>query len=179
MQSTKYIVQSKKLLQQNWSIVIGLLLITVFLLWRYHQVRILSFNTKEVAKINSTNVIPLHVKSYPVGVNINIKPAVITNGIWPVFSDSAGFVFNEKNMIIYGHNKDNILGPIRYMKTGQTIEILGNDNQKYVYEVNKTDIVDPNYLEYIKPKDIETLTLYTCTGFLDSKRFIVVASLKK
>lgn len=162
-------------LQKNLFLIIGLLLIGIFLVWRYHQARILSFNTKEVAKINSSSIKPIHIKSYPVGVDIDIKPAVITNGVWPIFPDTAGYIVNDKNTIIYGHNKNNIFGPIRWMKIGATIEILGSDNKTYTYEVVKTDIVDPDNLEYIQSKNEETLTLYTCIGFLDSKRFVVVA----
>lgn len=163
----------------NLPLVFGIILISVFFVWRYHQVRILSFNTKEVAKSEFIGIKPTHIKAYPVGVDIDIKPAVIVNGVWPVFPDTAGFINNDNNLIIYGHNKDNILGPIRYIKIGAIVEITGSDNKNYKYEVTKTDTVDPNNLEYIKSTDIETLTLYTCTGFLDSKRFIVVANLKK
>lgn len=165
----------QKNLKHNYLIILGILLISTFLVWRYYQARILSFNTSEVSKIDTTEVTPVHIKAYPIGIDVDIKPAIITNGVWPVFPNTAGFVMNGKNIIIYGHNKDNILGPIRYIKTGTKIEILGSDNNKYFYEVTKTDIVDPDNLEYIKPKSIETLTIYTCTGFLDSKRFIVVA----
>ncbi len=163
----------------NLPLILGLTLIFIFFVWRYHQAQILSFNTKEVAKISASIVKPIHIKAYPVGVDVDIQPAVIANGVWPVFSNMAGFVENDKNQIIYGHNKDNILGPIRYIKIGAIIEILSSDNKTYKYEVIKTDTVDPNNLEYVKSFDSEILTLYTCTGFLDSKRFVVVAVLKK
>jgi hypothetical protein len=161
--------------QSNKLIFIGLILISIFLIWRYHQIRILSFNTKEISKINSSSVSPVHIKAYPVGVDVDIKQAVIINGVWPIFPKTAGYIINKNNIIIYGHNKNDILGPIRYIKIGAIVEIKENDNKSYKYEVVKTDIVDPNYLEYIKEKEEETLTIYTCTGFLDSKRFVVVA----
>ena len=144
-------------------------------MWRYHQVRILSFNTKEVAKINISGIDPVHIKAYPVGVDVDIKPAVIIKGVWPVFPDIAGYVVNGNNIIVYGHNKDRIMGPIRWIKLGAKIEIEGNDNKTYYYEVIKTDTVNPDNLTYIKPTDEETLTIYTCVGLFDSQRFIVVA----
>lgn len=184
MQSTKYIVQSKKFLQKNWSIVIGLFLILIFLSWRYHQVRILSFNTKTVSEFKSSGVKPVHIKSYPVGVDIDIKDSSIKNGVWAIHPNSANYLINSAgigdngNIIIYGHNRDNIMGPIRYVKIGAIIEILGSDGKVYKYEVVKTDTVDPNDLSYILETSSETLTIYTCVGFLDSKRFVAVALLK-
>jgi LPXTG-site transpeptidase (sortase) family protein len=159
----------------NLYLISGLLLLSIFFIWKYHQARILSFNTREVAKVNFSGIKPVHIKAYPVGIDVDIKPATIINGVWPVFSETAGLVVNENNTIIYGHNKDNLFGPIRWIKVGSTIEILGDDNKIYLYNVTKIDIVKPNNLEYIKPTVDETLTLYTCTGFLDSQRFIVIA----
>ena len=167
--------RKKHKLKRNIHLILGLFLMFIFFVWRYHQARILSFNTKEVAKISASNINPLHIKAYPVGVDIDIKPAVITNGVWPVFPNTAGFVTNGNNTIIYGHNKNNILGPIRYIKIGAIIEILDSNSKITKYSVIKTDIVSPNNLEYIQDTEKKTLTLYTCTEFLDSKRFIVVA----
>lgn len=162
-------------LKQNILLFLGLILISVFFVWRYHNARILSFNTKEVAKIDSSSVKPIHIKAYPVGVDVDIKPAVITKGVWPVFPDTAGYVINNNNVIIYGHNKNNVLGPIRWISLGTIIEIKTSDGKLHKYKVEKVDTIDPDNLSYIEKKDEETLTVYTCTGFLDSKRLVVVA----
>ena len=45
----------------------------------------------------------------------------------------------------------------------------------YSYEVVDIKEVYPNQTEVIEETDDETLTLYTCSGFADSKRLIVVA----
>lgn len=170
-----------KFLRENSFILIGIFLICIFLGWRYHQTRILSFNTKSVSEFKSSGVKPVYIKSYPVGVDIKVGETTINNGVWSILPDSASYLLgsagigDKGNSIIYGHNKDNILGPIRWMKVGQNIEVLGSDGNKYLYEVTKTDTVDPDNIEYIKSTDSETLTIYTCTGFLDSKRFIVIA----
>lgn len=168
--------------KNNSYIYLGLLLIATFLAWRYHQARILSFNTKSVAEFKSSGVKPVYIKSYPVGVDVKVQDTTINNGVWTILPDSAGYLLGSAgigdngNIIIYGHNKNNILGPIRWIKDGQVIEVNGSDGKRYSYVVTKTDIVDPDNLDYIKPKETETLTIYTCIGFLDSKRFIVVAS---
>lgn len=153
----------------------GVLLMLIFVAWRFYQVRILSFNIKEITQVEYSGINPSHIKAYPVGVDIDIKPAVINNGVWPIFNDSAGYVVNGNNLIIYGHNKNNIFGPIRWMKVDNQIELMSTDGDLFKFKVITTDIVEPNNLNYIQKTSDETLTLYTCTGFLDSKRFIVVA----
>lgn len=165
----------------NYPLIIGLLLLSMFVVWRYHSARILSFNTKEAAKVNSSNVKPVYIKSYPIGIDVDIKDATISNGVWGIHPNSVNFLVSSAglgssgNTILYGHNKDTIMGPIRWVQTGSKIEILGSDNNTYFYEVVKTDTVSPDNLEYIGEKNEETLTLYTCVGFLDSQRFVVVA----
>lgn len=171
----------KSKLQENYLLIIGILLISIFSMWRYHQARILSFNSKEISRVNSSGIKPMHIKSYPVGVDIDVKETVINDGVWAINPNYASYLISSAgisgngNIIIYGHNKDKIMGPIRWIKKDAIIEILGSDNKTYKYKVVKTDVVSPDDLNYIKPTDKETLTLYTCTGFLDSKRFIVVA----
>lgn len=171
----------KSQIKFNYPLVVGLTLISIFLVWRYHNLRILSFNTTIVDQTKSANIKPIYIKSYPIGIDVKIEDTSITNGIWTIKPNSANYLVTSAgigdngNIIIYGHNKNNILGPIRWMKTGDIIEITGSDNKIYKYKVEKTDTIDPNNLSYITPTDKEILTIYTCTGFLDSKRFIVRA----
>lgn len=159
----------------------GLLLILIFLGWRYHQVRILSFNARELSKVETSGIVPVYIKAYPVGVDVEVEEATINNGVWAIHPDSVSHlntsagIGDTGNIIMYGHNKDSVLGPIRYTQVGQKIEIKGSDNKDYNYEIIKIDVVSPDNLEYIKDTETETLTIYTCVGFLDSKRFIVVA----
>lgn len=165
----------------NPYLISGLLLIIVFSVWRYHQARILSFNVSEIAKVNFSGVKPVHIKAYPVGVDVSIKDGVIKDGVWAIYPKDAIYLLGSAglgdsgNTIIYGHNRDDVLGPIRWAKLGSFIDIRGSDGKDYRYEVTKIDTVDPDNLSYIQPTKNETLTLYTCTGFLDSKRFILVA----
>jgi len=48
-------------------------------------------------------------------------------------------------------------------------------NEWFSYEVSDVKEVLPNQTEVIKPTDDERLTLYTCSGFADTKRLIVTA----
>ena len=119
----------------------GILLLLIFSIWRFHQTRILSFNAKEAVKIvSSTGIKPVYIKIHPIGVDVGIKETIIKDGIWVIQPNEASYLVtsagigDEGNMIIYGHNKNNILGPIRYIKVGAKIEIKGNDGKIYDYE---------------------------------------------
>ena len=145
----------------------GILLLTIFSGWRFHQAKILSFKADFYGSDNETRKgqIPVYIKIYPIGVDIKIKEATIIEGTWQVFSDglshlaSSARIGEGGNIIIYGHNKDSILGPIRYIKEEAKIEIKGEDAKLYYYLVTKTDTVDPDNLSYILPKNGEVLTL--------------------
>ncbi len=156
-------------------------MIGIFSIWRYYSVRILSFNTDIITNTSFSGIKPVYIKAYPVGVDTDIKDSVIDNGIWTINPGSANYLLGSAglgdggNIVIYGHNRNDIFGPLRWVKTGAIISLTGSDEKIYRYEVIKTDIVSPNNLEYIKPATDEILTLYTCIGILDSKRFIVVA----
>lgn len=172
--------------RDNLILFVGIFFISIFLVWRYHNARILSFNTSTVSRESVSNgVKPVYIKSYPLGIDIEIKESAIVDGVWQIQPNSANYLVTSAgigdngNVIIYGHNKDSILGPLRWIKEGAEIEILASDGNKYYYEVIRTQEVDPDNLQYIMPTDSEILTIYTCTGFLDSKRFIAQAVLKK
>jgi len=161
----------------------GILLLLIFSGWRFHQARVLSFWSKELPQpaISKTGEIPVLIKSFPLGVNIKIKESNIQNGVWQIFSDAASHLESSArigeggNIIIYGHNKNEVLGPIRWAKEGEKIELVDATGKEYYYEVVKVEIVDPSNLTYILPTNEETLTVYTCIGFMDSERLILVA----
>jgi LPXTG-site transpeptidase (sortase) family protein len=166
------------------SLVLGLVLILIFVIYRFHQVRILSFNTKDFIGIQETNwkgVQPVFIQAFPVGVNVKVGETSIVDGVWQILPDAAGHLSSSArigdtgNMIIYGHNKNEILGPIRWIKVGETIVLKDKDGNTYSYRVTKTDTVNPNNVSYIQPTNEETLTVYTCIGLLDNQRFVVVA----
>lgn len=170
-------------LKSNYLLVGGIILILIFVGWRYHQVRILSFNTLNVETNQVAGITPVYIKAYPVGVDIAVTPTAIKDGVWIIPPQSVGFLSSSYglggggNIIMYGHNKDDILGPIRWIKNDSIVQLTGVDGKIYKYKVTETAEVDPNNLDYIKPTTEEVLTLYTCTGILDSKRFVVRARL--
>jgi LPXTG-site transpeptidase (sortase) family protein len=172
---------ARKKFRYNFNLVIGISLLLFVSLWRFNRVRILSFNTASVTVSSGEGVTPVYVKSYPLGIDISLTPTEIVNGVWQIPPEAAAYLGKSgkigggSNIIIYGHNRNSILGPIRWISQGSVIELTGSDNKIYKYSVISTDEVDADNLSYIQNTEEEILTIYTCSGFLDSKRFVVRA----
>jgi sortase A len=165
---------------------LGALFIIVSLSWRIHQRTVLSFEGKvpppQVTKVKATPPKSIHILS--LNINLNIEEGFIQDGIWKISEtgathlNSSGNPGDGGNVVIYGHNKNKLFGPILWIKVGSEIKLSTEDEKEYFYIVTDTKTVDPKEINYVLPKTEETLTLYTCTGFLDTKRFIVVAKPK-
>jgi len=106
---------------------------------------------------------------------------VIDDEVWQVSEKGASHLSisanpGEKgNIVIYGHNKNNLFGPIRWLEKGDSIKVINEEEKEFLYKVVGTVQVNPTELEYVLPKEKEILTLYTCDGFLDSRRYVVLA----
>ncbi len=107
----------------------------------------------------------------------------IKNNKWPLRSDglirlsSTSEPGNKGNSVIYGHNWKNIFGNLLLVKPGQIVKIHYSDGTSKNFEVAFTQVVSSEQTQILKNTDDTRLTLYTCTGFLDTKRFVVVANL--
>lgn len=157
----------------------GLILIVVFSGWRIRELTRLSFKG-QMRGVNQESQIS-RVKIDKVGLDLAVEPAVISDGTWEVSDKGVSHWSNSANpgqggnIVIYGHNKNNLFGPIRWLSLGDKIEITDKNENKYEYIIKQIVTTNPDDIEYVLPTNEETLTLYTCTGFLDRQRYVVVA----
>ena len=63
---------------------------------------------------------------------------------------------------------------LKKVKEGQLVYVFTKDKW-YSYKIDTIKEVLPTQTEVIAPTDTAVLTLYTCSGFSDSKRLIVQA----
>ena len=114
-------------------------------------------------------------------IDLNIQESSIVDGVWQVADDEVSFLDRSAkpgeggNIVLYGHNKWHVLGNLPDIRVGNVIEVYDDQGNTLEYEVEDTFVVSPDAVEVVEPTDHEVLTLYTCTGPLDSKRFIVKA----
>lgn len=123
---------------------------------------------------------PLRIIIPALDIDLAIKEAKVVKGYWEVFADSAGFglgsAFPEEvgNQVVFAHARKGLFLPLRQAKAGQNIYILTKDTW-FTYQIAEIKEVLPSQTEVIAPAKEAILTLYTCSGFSDRKRLIVIA----
>lgn len=145
----------------------------------------LEFKDFKISKTVSSKIIPVRVIIPTLQIDNGVYPAKIDNGRWEATTKGISYLSSSPvpgskgNSILYGHNFSSLLGNLTKIKPGEEIEILMNTGEKKKFRVEFTSIVDPSQTHILSQTTDTRITLYTCTGFLDSKRFVVTATLLK
>ena len=114
-------------------------------------------------------------------VNVGVEEAVVADNTWYVSSSSATHVAQSANpgesgnIIIYGHNRRDILGNIRSLNGDEKVTVTTDDGAQHEYKIIAFYEVDPEQVQFLAPTTDETLTIYTCSGLLEQNRFIIRA----
>jgi len=128
--------------------------------------------------------IPQRIIIPQIKLDLTITPAKIVNNHWQTSEEGASYLLGsgipgqKGNVIIYGHNKSLLLGPIRWLKEGEEIKIINRQGEEYIYSIIQTKTVTPEAVAILAPSEDAILTLYTCTGFFDRERWVIVAQLQ-
>jgi len=116
-----------------------------------------------------------------VGVSLPVSEALITNNSWEVSTTGVSHLRTSPppgergNSVIYGHNWESLLGSLPKVRPGEVITIQYADRKEKRFTVWYTAVVSPSDTAIVFPTKDTRLTIYTCVGFLDSKRFVVIA----
>ena len=81
------------------------------------------------------------------------------------------------NTVIYGHNTRDKLGGLWRVDNGDYVYIILTDGSIVKYQVFEEKEIKPTQVEILAKTSDSRLTLYTCSGFLDTARFVVIANL--
>lgn len=114
------------------------------------------------------------------------KPLIVSNGIvvnnrWQISETGVSYLTASAvpgkvgNSVIYGHNKTEILGNLPRVVSGDFVYVIMKSGDIVKYQVFETKEVSPNQVEILNQTADTRLTIYTCTGFLDTARFVVLA----
>lgn len=171
---------SKLSLRTKALFLFGFLFICISLLWNLNQTIQLAFFTPHVTPIPKTHATPTQLIIQKIGTDLPIEETAITNGVWQVSENVSHLTTSarpgEKGPIImYGHNTTDKLGPIRWLSKGDTIEIKTADGKTHDYIIDQTMTVAPNKMDVFTKRTGETLIIYTCDGFADLQRFVLIA----
>jgi len=168
-------------------LIAGIILVVISTSHRLLRARSLSVNEAVVTEYIEQQAItdkpiiyPTHIE-IPWYIDVAIDPHAFVAGEWTVSEDNASYLTDSAmpgesgNIIIYGHNKREILGNLRALKGYEQITLTLSDGSKRLYQIESIKQVSPDRTELLTQTDSEVLTLYTCSGFLDSQRFVVRA----
>lgn len=176
---------SKKLVPEIL-IITGIVLTSLSIGHRLLRSRALAMSESVVSQYLASSPLPTsptyptHI-SIPWFVDVAIDPQPFVSGEWSISENHVSYLVDSAlpgepgNIILYGHNKRTILGNIRALKGYEKITLTLSDGTTRVYQVESLQQVSPNQTQLLAPTDKETLTLYTCSGFMDSQRFVVRA----
>lgn len=115
-------------------------------------------------------------------IDIKVTDSKIVAGVWEISESFANHLIgsaypNENgNIVIYGHNTEDIFKNLEKVEIGDTVILKDATGIENSYRVNEIFEVNAHNIEVIKPTIGESLTIFTCSGILDSKRLIVKAS---
>lgn len=161
------------------------LLSTALAFQRYSPYRLnfdVSFDQKVAAKKTLTSIsLPTRIIIPETTIDLPIIGSTIKDQKWETTSKGVSYLSisptpGEKgNSIMYGHNWTNLLGPLVNVKPGNEIRIEYADGSVRKFIVQATALVTPDDTSILLPSDEALLTIYTCAGFFDSKRFVVTA----
>ncbi len=135
----------------------------------------------QISSINSSQT-PKQLLISELGINLKILPSNLQNGRWEATTGGVSYLTlsplpgQKGNSILYGHNWPNLLGNLTKAKPGQEIFIKYDDNSTKKFVINYTLEVPPTQASILKNSTDVRVTIYTCSGFLDSKRFVVIAT---
>ncbi|KKR31705.1 MAG: Sortase family protein [Candidatus Gottesmanbacteria bacterium GW2011_GWC2_39_8] len=124
--------------------------------------------------------LPVRILIPDLDIDLTVKEAKVVDGFWEVFPTGAawgsgsGIPGEAGNQVIFAHAREGMFLPLKQAKVNQSIYIFTKDKW-YSYKIREITEVLPDNLAVISPTDDETLTLYTCTGSGDARRFIVKA----
>jgi|CXWL01.1.fsa_nt_gi LPXTG-site transpeptidase (sortase) family protein len=127
---------------------------------------------------------PAYITINNVGVNLAIEKRAIESKRWPVsdtkaiYLSGSGNIGQVGNVVIYAHNWPNLFGPLKKIKAGDEIVVGLSDGTSYIYVTQYIAVVTSDQKHILNETSDKRLTLYTCTGFLDRQRLVVVAIAK-
>jgi LPXTG-site transpeptidase (sortase) family protein len=132
------------------------------------------------ASINETGnrlVVPAMLLDVP--INEGAQNASLSKGLWRIPTTSTPD--KGGNTVIVGHrftytNPEGVFYNLNQVKVGDEIGVFWQ-GKRYIYTVNKTEVVPPTDTSVQAPTNKAEVTLYTCTPlWLPKNRLVVIAS---
>ncbi|HUQ85833.1 MAG TPA: sortase [Candidatus Limnocylindrales bacterium] len=169
-------------------IFIGILcyILGIYNIWLINDPKRLSFQNYTYAQVPQSveKVLPTKISISNVNITLPLIPSSIIDDKWETTDIGASYLSSSPvpgevgNSVIYGHNWASIFGNLISIMPGDEVLIEYQDKTTKTFIVKYTSTVKPETTSILAPTSDKRITLYTCSGFLDSERFVAVAILK-
>lgn len=142
-----------------------------------------NFNPAQSSPIVYERAKPTKITIAKINKTLDVSDGSVENNRWVVsktgvsYLTTSGEVGRVGNAVIYGHNTQGILGGLWRVQNGDIVEISDDRGRVYKYEIFERKEIKPTQVEILNQTDDSRLTIYTCSGFLDTARFVVVGKL--
>lgn len=172
---------TKSSLRTKTLLIVGFFLVCVPTLFYVNEGIQLAFFTPKVHPVVSSYPTPSWISIPAVDLELPIVEEGISGHSWGVSDNGISHLDISARpgevgpIILYGHNTNDRFGPIRWLTVGKEITITNKQNRSRQYRITKTLSVSPSEVSVLVSQQGETLILYTCDGFADLQRFVVIA----
>jgi len=167
----------------------SLLTVGIYQLYLHEAPSLLAFSNYSVQQKNilsepSEKEAPIRITISAVGIDLPIYTATIKNNVWQTTDLGASYLTSSPlpgatgNSIVYGHNWTSLFGKLVNARVGDKVVITYPDHTTKTFVIAYTSVVTPDEGSILDRTDDKRITLYTCTGLFDSKRFVAVAILQ-
>lgn len=165
-------------------IALGIVLLSFWGLHKLLYIRSLTLSVQHTLQLASQAPPTSYPSAIRIGslIHVPVVAAGYVNGSWLISDKSANHVTKsaspgEKgNIIIYAHNTPGLFGPLNRAAIGDMVTVTTKNGSEHRYRIDEIVNVAPSNTSLLMPSPFEILTIYTCTGFLDSRRLVVRAT---
>ncbi len=129
-----------------------------------------------VEQIDTTLPVKIRIPKLDITLNIvsgNYDPY---SDNWDIYDNVAHLALptnsymQKKNMLIYGHNSDNVFGNLDDLYNNDTVQLIYSDGSSKTFMLKESVQVSPNNVTIFTYNGQPRLTLLTCTGLLNELR---------
>lgn len=169
--------------------VLGIFLFIVFLYILFQRINPWGlesgFDKYTYLQAASHKIIPSKLAIESLSIDLPVIESKIANGKFETTKKGVSYLSSSAmpgemgNAIFYGHNWPNILGKLDSVRVGDVIRIVMNDEKYFDYKIEYTAKVSSDEVHILNQTEDSRITIYTCAGFFDTKRFVAVGSLIK
>lgn len=137
----------------------------------------------KTAKAETAQFLPKPTKLYipKIAKILYVSDGYVVDNRWAISETGVSYLISSAlpgqtgNSVIYGHNRQEILGNLPQVTAGDPVFVVLTSGDFVKYAVFETKVIEPTQVDILNQSADSRLTIYTCSGFLDTARFVVIA----